>query len=140
MKNITKETYLENVKTANAWSYAYYTMDAPQATDAEYDDLMKEIKAFEKETGFIDSHSPTQRIGDVTLEGFSKIKHEVKMYSLEDIFNYNELVSWFDKIKKDAPDAVFYAEPKYDGLSLNITYEDGVLVSAGTRGTGEEGN
>ena len=134
-----KTTYLENVEKANKLSYAYYTLDNPQATDAEYDILMKKIKAFEKETGFIDVYSPTQRIGDVILEGFEKIKHEVKMYSLEDIFDKEELRSWFLKIKRDIPGASFYAEPKYDGLSLNITYENGVLVSAGTRGTGEEG-
>lgn len=136
---MTKEFYTKNVALANKWAYAYYTMDAPMATDAEYDALMEEIKAYESETGDISKLSPTQRVGDVTLDGFEKIKHGEKMYSLEDIFNEDELNKWFGKIIKDYPNATFYAEPKYDGLSLNLTYENGDLISAGTRGDGTIG-
>lgn len=130
--------YLNNVAKANDWAYAYYTLDIPAATDSEYDELMQEIKSHEKETGEVSPLSPTQRIGDVVLEGFQKITHEEKMYSLDDIFSFAELKEWYLKMKKEGVKEV-YAEPKYDGLSLNITYEHGTLVSAGTRGTGIEG-
>lgn len=125
--------YLEKVKLANKWAYAYYTLDNPEATDAEYDELLNSIKEIEKETGFVHPTSPTLRVGDIVLEGFEKINHQEKMYSLEDVFNEEEIKAW---VKEGVE---LYAEPKYDGLSLNLTYENGILVSAGTRGDGLTG-
>lgn len=132
-------TYLEKIELANKWAYAYYTLDNPIATDDEYDQLMKSIKKDEEETSYVHPTSPTLRVGDVILEGFEKTTHAVKMFSLKDGFSDEELVEFYEKIKKDYPEVEFYAEPKYDGLSLNLTYENGFLVSAGTRGDGNTG-
>lgn len=131
--------YEELVKLANRYSYAYYTLDKPEATDDEYDRVLKRIKEMEKEQQFISPLSPTLRIGDRVLPGFDKVRHIYKLYSLEDVFNEDEIVEWVNKIKKENEDVEFYAEVKYDGLSLNLTYENGVLISAGTRGDGVEG-
>lgn len=134
-----KIKYLELVDTANRWAYAYYTLDKPEATDNEYDLVMKQIKSYEAETGDINPNSPTLRIGDVVLEGFEKTTHIERMYSLEDIFEEEELIKWFNKIKESYPNVSFYAEPKYDGLSLNLKYVDGRLDISGTRGDGSTG-
>lgn len=131
--------YLELVALANKYAYAYYTLDKPEATDAEYDEIMQQIKAIESSTGVIDKLSPTLRIGDSVLEGFEKIQHINKLYSLEDVFSEEEIVAWYEKVKKLDSSVEFYAEVKYDGLSLNLTYENGTLISAGTRGDGTEG-
>lgn len=133
------EQYLKNIDLANKWSYAYYTLDKPEATDYEYDMLMKEIKKYEEENEFIHPMSPTLRIGDSVLTGFEKTTHIEKLYSLKDIFDVTELSEWVQKVKKEYPEVEFYSEPKYDGLSLNLLYEDGRLSIAGTRGDGSEG-
>jgi DNA ligase (NAD+) len=132
-------TYEEKVDLLNQWAYQYYTKNDPIATDEEYDILYHEVVEEEK-TREPSPLSPTQRVGDKKLEGFSSIKHKVKLYSLEDIFTFQELKDWIQKIKKDYSDVTFYSEPKYDGASLNITYENGRLKSLATRGDGEEGS
>ncbi len=137
---MTNEKYLEAVNTLNAWAYAYYTLSNEIATDYMYDTLYFEVVAYEKENADkISPLSPTQRVGDSVLDGFEKSSHLVKMYSLDDVFNEAEFLEWANKIKLEFPDAEFYAEPKYDGLSLNILYENGDLVKATTRGDGEIG-
>ena len=137
---MTQEKYLEAVNTLNAWAYAYYTLSNEIATDYMYDTLYFQVVAYEKDnTDKISPLSPTQRVGDSVLDGFEKSSHLVKMYSLDDVFNEAEFLEWANKIKLEFPDAEFYAEPKYDGLSLNILYENGDLVKATTRGDGEIG-
>lgn len=137
---MTIKEYKNAVETLNNWAYAYYTLDNPIASDKMYDDLYFEVVEFEKNNSeFISSLSPTQRVGDQVLSGFEKRKHLVKMYSLDDVFNPDQFAKWALKIKKDYPSAIFYAEPKYDGLSLNLLYEDGELIAATTRGDGEIG-
>lgn len=132
--------YLEAVNTLNAWAYAYYTLSNEIATDKMYDDLYFQVKAYEEANpSEVSPLSPTQRVGDTVLEGFEKSKHIAKMYSLDDVFNEEEFLEWANKIKIEFPNAVFYAEPKYDGLSLNLLYENGDLVKATTRGDGETG-
>lgn len=131
-----KEEYLALVEQANSFSYHYYTLDAPIATDNEYDELMKLIKQYEKENNFVALLSPTKRIGDVVLDGFAKNTMLEKMYSLNDLFNFDEMKDWFEKLLEKYPKLECYLEPKYDGLSLNLLYEDGVLTVATTRGDG----
>lgn len=139
MKNFTNENYVEAVKMLNKWSYAYYTCNEQEVSDATYDELYFKVKAYEDSTGNVDKNSPTQRVGDRLLDGFEKSSHMVKMYSLDDIFNPEEFIAWSKKIKSEFPNARFYEEPKYDGLSLNLTYENGTLSKATTRGDGEIG-
>lgn len=137
---MTKEQYSEAIETLNKWAYAYYTLDNQIATDAMYDELYFKVVEFEKNNSEnISQLSPTQRVGDQVLSGFEKRKHLVKMYSLDDVFSPEQFILWAQKIKKDYPGVVFYVEPKYDGLSLNLLYEGGNLVAATTRGDGEIG-
>jgi len=139
---MTKEVYKEKVKKIIQWAKAYYVEDDPIATDEEYDQLNREIIEFEKNNPeFIDPKSPTQRVGGVVLEGFEKAKHLSRMWSQEDIFNTSELEDWIKRASKvvDRDSMQFVCEPKFDGASLNIIYENGVLKQAITRGDGEVG-
>lgn len=138
---ITNENYNEAVNQLNKWAYTYYTLNNPEASDAMYDELYFKVKSFEESDACknINPNSPTQRVGDRVIEGFEKNRHIEKMYSLDDVFSPEEFLNWASGIKKEFPKAVFYQEPKYDGLSLNLLYENGSLVSATTRGNGEEG-
>jgi DNA ligase (NAD+) len=136
----TKQDYAQAIKNLNLWAYHYYTLDEPMASDNEYDELYFQVVDFEKENPEdIDKLSPTQRVGDTTLDGFVKASHIEKMYSLDDVFTPEEFIEWAVKLKKEDPSIVFYPEPKYDGLSLNLLYENGQLVQAITRGDGEIG-
>lgn len=134
------EEYKQNVDKLNLWSTAYYVNDNPIATDNEYDKLNREVIAYELEHPKDKlSYSPTNRVGGEVLDKFNKAKHLTKMWSLEDIFNLEELTIWFNRIKEVYPNASFYCQPKYDGLSLNLIYNNGMLEQAITRGTGEVG-
>lgn len=129
------EEYLSNVKLANEWADAYYINDSPIATDEEYDDLMSKIKEYEKHhPGNISKDSPTQKISNFKQTKFYKSVHLVRMWSMIDIFTIEELKEWLSKTKGD-----LYIEPKFDGGSLNILYDNGVLIKAATRGDGFEG-
>lgn len=131
--------YLKSVKTLNDWAYAYYTLQNSVVSDAMYDTLYHAVVAYEEATGDISPLSPTQRVGDTLLSGFEKQTHKVKMYSLADVFDPEEFSKWAVKIQEEFPGCEFGVEPKYDGLSLNLTYDKGSLVSAVTRGDGMTG-
>lgn len=126
------ESYIEKVEILNAWAKAYYTLGQPIATDEEWDKLYYEVVSEEKLTGNIHPDSPTQKVGDVVLDGFKKANHLHQMPSLDDIFSEDQLLSWLEK----TPAPSYYCEVKYDGLSLNILYKNGKLISAITRGDG----
>jgi len=137
---MNKQQYEKNIELLNKYSHYYYVLDEPIATDEEYDTLYKKVVAFEKE--FPDEvlkNSPTQRVGDVVSDGFVKQKHPSRMWSLEDIFNEEDLQKWLIKTYKLDEHISFYCEPKYDGASLNLVYEDGILLYGITRGDGEVG-
>ena len=135
---MSEAEYLKAVEMLNIWAKAYYTQDNPLATDIEYDVLYKKVETFENEFPDLKvSYSPTNRVGDAVSEGFEKINHKAKMWSMEDIFDDNELLAWLERGEKAGLE--FFVEPKFDGASLNLTYENGVLISAGTRGNGETG-
>ncbi len=132
--------YKQAIKQLNEWARAYYTMDAPLVSDDEYDKLYREVKKYEaKNPDKIDPNSPTQRVGGEVLSEFEKAKHLEQMYSLEDIFDADELDEWINRIYKVLSSAEFVCEPKFDGASLNLVYEGGALVRAITRGDGIEG-
>ena len=137
---MTYEEYKKNVELLNKYAYHYYVLDDPIATDEEYDRLYKQVEEYEKEhPDKILKDSPTQRVGDRIAEGFEKAKHLSRMWSLEDVFNHEELVEWIERIKKIDSDISFYCEPKFDGASLNLIYENGELKMGITRGDGVEG-
>ena len=139
---MTIQQYNEQIKILINWSKAYYVDDNPIATDEEYDKLNREIISFE-ENNPTQKHpnSPTQRVGGVVLDGFNKAKHLSRMWSQEDIFNTQELEDWIKRAAKvvDIKNMQFVCEPKFDGASLNIIYENGVLKQAISRGDGSIG-
>lgn len=123
--------------------YAYYVMDAPIVSDAQYDALMRELIAWETEyPSLVTATSPTQRVGGAPLEGFERVVHRTPMRSLGNVFNKGELTA-FDKRVRSGLDTdkpvTYVVEHKIDGLAMNLTYENGVLVSGVTRGDGREG-
>ena len=137
---MTAETYKETVALLNKYAYHYYVLDNPIASDEEYDKLYHDVLAFEQaHPEMILPDSPTQRVGDVPLEGFEKARHLSRMWSLEDIFDAEGLQKWLERVRKLADNVTFYCEPKFDGASLNLIYEGGVLAQAITRGDGMEG-
>ncbi|NLM99298.1 MAG: NAD-dependent DNA ligase LigA, partial [Campylobacteraceae bacterium] len=137
---MTKQSYIEAVKKLNIWAHAYYVLDDPIASDEEYDKLYLQAKEFEeKNPNEILHNSPTRRVGGEVLEGFTKAKHKSQMWSMDDVFNFEELVAWVKRVEKVEKDPIFYCEPKFDGASLNLIYENGKLLRAITRGDGEEG-
>lgn len=137
---MTYEEYCHEVQALNRYAHAYYVLDNPLVTDDTYDTLYRRVKTFEEaHPTLILSLSPTQRVGDVVADGFEKGQHAVAMYSLEDVFNTQEFEAWVNRVLKIVPKASWYCEPKFDGASLSLTYEKGLLVRALTRGDGVEG-
>ena len=136
------EEYKKAVETLKRWAYAYYVLDNPEVPDEVYDKLYREVEEYEKaHPDQIDPTSPTQRIGAEPAKEFKKIRHLTKMWSMEDVFSEAELKEWLERVYKLAGkrDIQWYVEPKFDGASLNLIYENGLLKSAATRGDGEVG-
>jgi len=137
---MTKEEYKEGVELLNYFAHQYYVLDDPKASDEEYDKLYHEILSYEKSNpSDVLTQSPTQRVGDRVQDGFNKSKHLQRMWSLEDVFNADELTKWVERVKKLENNVSFFCEPKFDGASLNLIYEEGKLVRAITRGDGVVG-
>ena len=137
---ITQEEYNNNIQTLISWAHAYYVEDNPIATDEEYDKLARTCLAYEQ-TNPQNSHpnSPNKRVGGMVLEGFEKASHLSRMWSQEDVFDTQELTDWINRAKKVNTNLEFMCEPKFDGASLNLIYENGVLKQAITRGDGSVG-
>ena len=116
----------------------YYDDDNPEISDFEYDKLMVELRNLEKEyPEFITKESLTQHVGGNVKEGFKKVEHEVPLQSLQDIFNFEELYAFDERVKKTLEDEVKYVvETKIDGLSVSLEYENGIFVRGATRGNG----
>jgi len=137
---MTHQEYLAKIELANAWARAYYVDDAPLASDEEYDKLYHEILQYEQENPlFSDESSPTKRVGGMVLEGFNKASHKARMWSMEDVFDESDLDAWIERVKKVKENFTFYCEPKFDGASMNLIYDKGVLQQAITRGDGSVG-
>ncbi len=122
-------------------SKRYYENDAPEISDFEYDKMFEELKRLEAENPeFYSESSPTQRVGGKALDKFEKVKHEVKMASLTDVFDFDELRAFIRRVKSEVgDDTEFSVEPKIDGLSVSLKYENGVLKIGATRGDGTTG-
>lgn len=116
----------------------YYEEDAPKISDYEYDALFRELGDLEREFPELDSAtSPTKRVGGRALDKFEKFTHTVQMGSLTDVFSYDELADFYNKMKEILGDSAEYSvEPKIDGLSVSLIYRDGVFVQGATRGDG----
>lgn len=122
-------------------SKRYYENDAPEISDFEYDKMFEELKALEAEhPEYSSPTSPTQRVGGRALDKFEKVKHEVKMASLTDVFSFEELRDFIRRVKSEVgEDTEFSVEPKIDGLSISLKYENGALTVGATRGDGTTG-
>ncbi len=137
---MTKNLYDINVEKLIKWAHAYYVEDNPQASDEEYDKLARECLAFEQmHPEQSHPNSPNKRVGGFVLDGFVKASHLSRMWSQEDVFDTQELIDWINRAKKVNTNLEFMCEPKFDGASLNLIYENGLLKQAITRGDGSVG-
>lgn len=119
--------------------YLYYVLNKPEITDEEFDKLMAELQNWEKKyPELITPDSPTQRVGGAPLESFEKVNHKIPMLSLENVYSIEELKEWEERALRILPQSLwtYIAELKIDGLSISITYENGILKRAATRGDG----
>jgi DNA ligase (NAD+) len=126
----------------NHHSYRYYVLDSPEISDAEYDELMRELQQLEGEhLELITPDSPTQRIGAPPVEAFGVVEHPQPLLSLTNAFSYEELVAWHKRVSKLLGGRQFdlVCEPKIDGLAVALTYVGGLLVTGATRGDGYRG-
>jgi len=138
--NMVKEEYEKNIEKLITWAKAYYVYDEPIASDEEYDLLARKCLEFEKNNpDLVNPNSPNKRVGGVVLDGFSKATHLSRMWSQEDIFNTKELENWIKRASKVDENLEFFCQPKFDGVSLNLIYENGILKQAITRGDGQIG-
>lgn len=129
------ETKMQDlIKEIEKHNYNYYTLGEPTISDSEYDKLYDELLRIEKDAGVAMPNSPTQRIGGVVLDKFEKHRHINPLYSLDKVNNTDDLDKWIKKTR-----GLCVVEPKFDGITICVTYDDGELVSAATRGNGEEG-
>jgi DNA ligase (NAD+) len=138
------KSQLEELKRQlNDHSYRYYVLDDPTVPDSEYDRLLQQLKALEAQyPALITADSPTQRVGNVPLNGFSQVAHEVPMLSLDNAFSEDELHSFNRRLQerlKNSDDIEFACEPKLDGIAVSLLYREGVLVRGATRGDGATG-
>lgn len=140
----------ELVELLNRYSYEYYSLDNPTVSDKEYDEIYDELRSLEKDTGYVLQYSPTQRVGDVILQGFNKYTHKARLWSLDKAQSFDEIREWHNRNVKflnemnskgeNLPPLRYVITKKFDGLTINLTYnEDGVMQTAATRGNGETG-
>lgn len=119
------------------YSYQYYVLDNPDISDYDFDMLMQELKGLEEQfPEFIMPSSPTQRVGGMVLNKFEKVSHFVQMASLQDVFSFEQVENFVKKCYEELADAEFSVEPKIDGLSVSLEYENGIFTRGSTRGDG----
>lgn len=130
------------VDEINYHNYRYYVLDSPVISDEEYDRLLKRLKELEEKYNYILPDSPTQRVGAPPLEKFEKVRHREPMLSLDNAFSYDEVREFDRRVKRfldTEEDIIYTVEPKYDGLAIELSYINGLLDKASTRGDGYEG-
>lgn len=121
-------------------SYKYYVLDAPDISDYDYDMMLRELEALEHaHPELVTPESPTQRVGGKAVEAFAEVIHEAPLESLQDIFSYEELEAFEQRVTEAVGQAEFDVEPKIDGLSVALRYENGLFVQGATRGNGTVG-
>lgn len=131
----------ELVRRLNETAYAYYVLDNPVISDMQWDRMYDELKQLERESGIVLPDSPTQKVGGEPLKGFEEHRHITRLWSMDKVQSLEELDAWVLRTEKlaGAENLQYYLEYKFDGLTLNLTYEDGLLVQAATRGNGVVG-
>ena len=121
-------------------SYKYYVLDAPDISDYDYDMMLRELEALEHaHPELVTPESPTQRVGGKAVEAFAEVIHEAPLESLQDVFSYEELAAFEQRVTEAVGQAEFDVEPKIDGLSVALRYENGIFVQGATRGNGTVG-
>ena len=140
---MTQEEAIARIKylTAelNKYNYLYYVKNAPQISDFEFDQLLKELEQLEKQYNYREPDSPTQRVGGFITKEFPNQPHRFPMLSLDNSYDWNEVVTFFQRNIPNLEEIEFVAELKYDGLALSCIYENGILTTALTRGDGKVG-
>ena len=140
----------ELIQEINDLNYHYYTLDDPKLSDKEYDLLYDELLELEDRSGIVHPYSPTQRVGGEIIKGFEKHNHLARLWSLAKSQSVEELISWDNRVRKSIddynesnleqlPQPTYILEYKFDGLTINLTYENGHLVQGATRGNGATG-
>lgn len=127
------------VDQLNRWAHEYYVLDAPSVPDTVYDALYDRLVLLEKQTGVTLPDSPTHRVGGQPLKSFSQHRHLKRLYSLDKVQSFGQLREWLQKVNAAVGEVLFTVELKYDGLTINVTYDDGNFVGAATRGNGVVG-
>lgn len=134
------ERMKELVELLNRYATEYYTSDNPSVSDSEYDRLYRELVELEKaHPDQVLPESPTHRVGGKILDGFEKYSHQYPLYSLQDAFSREELDAFDERVRKELDDVTYICELKIDGLSISLTYEQGLFVAGATRGDGSIG-
>ena len=134
------ERMKELVELLNRYATEYYTSDNPSVSDSEYDRLYRELVELEKaHPDQVLPESPTHRVGGKVLDGFEKYSHQYPLYSLQDAFSREELDAFDARVRKELDDVTYICELKIDGLSISLTYEQGIFVAGATRGDGSIG-
>lgn len=120
--------------------YEYYVLDAPVMSDYDYDHKLRQLEELEaKYPEMVTPDSPTQRVGGAALDAFEQVRHTVPLESLQDVFDFDEVKAFDQRVRAVVPDAVYTVEPKVDGLSVALEYVDGIFVRGATRGDGQVG-
>lgn len=123
--------------TLEKYNYEYYVMDNPSVEDYTYDMMMQELKALEEKYPELAApNSPTQRVGGKALNDFEKVEHKVQMGSLQDVFDFEQVRAFTERCQTEVSDPEYVVEPKIDGLSVSLEYENGSFVRGSTRGDG----
>ena len=139
-KEEAKKRIDELNKLTSYYAKKYYDDDNPEISDFEYDTLMNELKSLEKEfPEFISKDSLTQKVGGTVKEGFEKVTHIVPLQSLQDVFSFDELYSFDERMKKFDENVKYVVETKIDGLSVSLEYKNGKFIKGATRGNGQIG-
>jgi DNA ligase (NAD+) len=142
-----RDKLVELRDTIRRYDYAYFVLDDPEVPDAEYDRVLRELRALEAEhPSLVTVDSPTQRVGGSPASGFAEVRHEIPMLSLDNAFNEQEVLDFGRRLKERLAKADvsiseidFAAEPKLDGAAVSLLYEDGILARGATRGDGHRG-
>ncbi len=140
MSNQARHRMSELINEIRDHQFKYYVLDAPTISDSQFDSLLKELTALEaKHPELREADSPTAHIGGGFATQFEQRDHIEKMMSLDNVFDFEELTAWFDRVEKETSNPVYLCELKVDGLAINLTFENGQLVRGLTRGNGVTG-
>jgi len=140
MSNRARHRMTELINEIRDHQFKYYVLDQPTVSDAQFDELLRELQSLEdKNPELREPDSPTQHVGGGFSTQFEQRDHIEKMMSLDNVFDTQELAQWFDRVEKEIAQPQYLCEVKVDGLAINLTYENGVLVRGLTRGNGVTG-